>query len=52
MLRLIRDEKNKIGEKMRALKKSNENYRRLCEPLIKNQVECGVNTEEIIRECS
>jgi hypothetical protein len=47
-LKLIRDEKAAINEKMKGLKKSNEQYRQICEGYMKGKVECGINTEDIL----
>lgn len=33
---------------MRALKRSNEQYKQLCESYMKGKLECGVNTEDVM----
>jgi len=48
VLQLIREEKTAINEKMKALKKSNEQYKKICEQYMQAKLECGVNTEDIL----
>lgn len=45
---MIREEKTAINEKMKALKKSNEQYKKICEQYMQAKLECGVNTEDIL----
>ena len=48
VLNLIREEKSVINEKMKALKKSNEQYRAICQQFMASRNDCGVNTEDLI----
>lgn len=48
MLRLIKEEKLRINEKLKNLKKSNDYYKKICEGYLGSRCDCAVNTEEII----
>ena len=37
---------------MKALKKSNDQYKMLCEKYMMSKNECGINTEDIINACA
>ena len=37
-----------INEKMKTLKKSNEQYKKICEQYMATKIECGINTEDIL----
>ena len=45
---MIREEKAVINDKMKSLKKSNDQYKLICENYMKNKKDYGANTDDII----